>query len=76
VTKVNINGANHQVEIDHDSTDLSYVVEKAQNLWDATKPADKSGPAFGYSAQINVSTNNGGYGPASFRHGDQPVVDR
>lgn len=34
--RININGAGHQVEIDVDSPDLSYVIEKAQKLWDET----------------------------------------
>jgi hypothetical protein len=73
VTKININGANHQVEIDHDSADLSYVVEKAQKLWNDTKPTDaKPGPAIGYSMQMSAQQS----GPQSFRHKDQPVVDR
>jgi hypothetical protein len=77
MTKVNINGANHQVEVDHDSGDLGYVIEKAQKLWEATKPGDRSlGPAFGYSTQTRVTTNHSTYGPASFDHGDRPVVDR
>lgn len=73
MTKVNINGVGHQVEIDHDGNDLSYIVEKAQKLWDETKPTDtKAGPAFGYSAQTTYPQS----GPASFRHKEQPVVDR
>jgi len=75
MTKVNINGANHQVEVDHDCTDLGYVIEKAQKLWDATKPADKSAPAFGYSTQVKLPSNGSAYGPASLGHGDRPVVD-
>lgn len=43
--KVNINGAGHQVEIDVDHTDLNYVIEKAQKLWDETRP-DRAGPAY------------------------------
>jgi len=73
VAKVNINGANHQVEIEHDSADLSYIVEKAQKLWDETKPTDgKPGLAYGYAIQ----KANEQAGPASFRHKEQPVVDR
>lgn len=76
MTKVNINGANHQVEIEHQGGDLAYVVEKAQKLWDDTKPEDKgTGPAFGYSAQVKLTTNGSQYGPGSFRHGDRPVVE-
>lgn len=73
MTKVNINGTNHQVEIDHDGNDLSYVVDKAKALWEQTKPADAGkGPAFGYSTQ--VAHQQAGY--ASFNHNEQPVVDR
>lgn len=72
MTKVNINGANHQVEIDHDGNDLSYVVEKAQRLWNDTKPADRPGPAYGYSTQ----TTHQQAGFASFNHNEQPVVAR
>jgi hypothetical protein len=53
VTRVNINGAGHQVEVDHDGSDLSYVIDKAQKLWNETKPADRSAAAIGFSAQIN-----------------------
>ena len=76
MTKVNINGANHQVEIDHDSADLGYVIEKAQKLWDATKPADKFGAAFGYSTQVHLARNGGSSGPAGFDYKEQPAVDR
>jgi hypothetical protein len=75
MTKVNINGATHQVEIEHAGADLGYVIDKAQKLWDETKPADKSAPAFGYSTQVKVATNHSSYGPASLGHGDRPVVD-
>jgi hypothetical protein len=49
VTKVTINSGGHYVEVDHDSTDLSYVVEKAQKLWDETKPSERSA-GFGLNA--------------------------
>jgi hypothetical protein len=48
------------------------VVEKAQKLWDATKPDSKTHPAYGYSAQ----TAHEPTGFASFNHKDQPAVDR
>jgi hypothetical protein len=47
MTKININGEGHQVEIDHDGADLSYIVEKAQKLWDETRPRRRIGPGFG-----------------------------
>jgi hypothetical protein len=76
VIRVNINGEGHQVEVQHDGGDLTYVIEKAQKLWDETKaPEPSPGPAFGYTSQPNVYTNRSTYGPASFRHNDQPVVE-
>lgn len=72
MTRVNINGVNHQVEIHHDGADLTYVVEKAQKLWDETRPAENTSPAFGYSTQVAPRQT----GPASLRHNEQPVVDR
>lgn len=76
VTKVNINGANHQIEIDHDGNDLSYVVEKAKKLWDETKPDSKTHAAFGYSTQLQLPRNGATYGRAGFDYNEQPVVDR
>jgi hypothetical protein len=77
MTRVNINGSNHQVEVHHDGGDLGYVIEKAQKLWDETKPAPAPpGPAFGYSSQVRLPTNYSQYGRADFGAGDQPMVDR
>ena len=76
MTRVNINGANHQVEVQHDSADLADVIEKAQKLWDDTSAgARDAGPAFGYSTQASLDTNRSVYGQASFKHGDRPVVE-
>lgn len=75
MARVHINGGNHQVEIQHDGSDLAYVVEKAQKLWDETKPADSSGPAFGFQAQVKLKTNHSEYGRASMKHGERPVVE-
>ena len=36
VTRVNINGEGHQVEVQHEGADLIYVIEKAQKLWTET----------------------------------------
>jgi hypothetical protein len=52
VTKVNINGGGHQVEVEHDTTDLSYVVEKAQKLWNETRRPERS-------AGFGLNTANG-----------------
>jgi hypothetical protein len=52
VTKVNINGGGHQVEVDHDGNDLSYVLEKAQKLWNETRTAPR-GAGFGLAAPSN-----------------------
>lgn len=49
MTKVTINSGGHYVEIDHEGADLTYVVEKAQNLWSETKPPER-GAGFGLAA--------------------------
>lgn len=55
MTKVHINGGLHQVEVEHDSNDLSYVIEKAQKLWEETKPDIKvTGPTMGYTTSIRL----------------------
>lgn len=75
MTRVNITGSGHQVEIQHDGADLTYVVEKAQKLWSETVPTEPSpGPAYGFSAQVKLHAN-ADYSRASFRHGEQPVVE-
>lgn len=72
MTKVNINGAGHQVEIDHDGGDLSYVVEKAQKLWDETKPPNRMmGPAYGFSMEREQRREGFAW---NMGQGDQPVV--
>lgn len=71
MTKVNINGSNHQVEVDHDGGDLTYVVEKAQKLWNDTKPSDRPGPAYGFTAEREQRA--GGFA-WNMGEGDQPAV--
>jgi hypothetical protein len=71
VTRVNINSTGHQVEVDHDGADLSYVVEKAQKLWRETRPDEKGpGPAYGFSAEREHRRN----GYAYMGEGEQPAV--
>lgn len=54
MTQVSIAGSNHTVTVDHEGADLVYVVEKAQKLWDETKPAEHGpGPAIGFSSEIH-----------------------
>ncbi len=36
MSRVSINGDGHQIEVQHDGTDLVYVIEKAQKLWAET----------------------------------------
>jgi hypothetical protein len=52
VTKVSINGGGHYVEVDHEGADLSYVVEKAQKLWNETRQPERS-------AGFSLSAANG-----------------
>lgn len=52
MTRVNINGGNHQVEVQHDGADLAYVIDKAQKLYEDTKPPERGlGPAYGFSME-------------------------
>lgn len=55
MTQVHISRHDHTVTVQHDGADLSYVVEKAQKLFDETKPADRTGPAFGFQAERRSS---------------------
>lgn len=71
--KVNINGAGHQVEIEVDHTDLGYVIEKAQKLYDETKP-DRAGPGYaGFQMERDHRPGHGPYG-ADFRFAERPDV--
>lgn len=77
MTRVNINGEGHQVEVNHDGADLAYVIEKAQKLWNETKPApEPPGPAYGFSAQVKLPSNRSEYRWADMTEGQRPVVDR
>lgn len=52
VSQVHISSQTHTVTVNHDGGDLSYVVEKAQKLWDDTKPPEAgTGPAYGFSME-------------------------
>lgn len=39
MSKVVIHSGNHSIEVENDSADLSYVVEKAQKLFNETRPS-------------------------------------
>ena len=55
MAQVHIDGGIHKVEIEHDSADLSYVIEKAKQLWDDTKPPVRpNGLAMGYTTPANT----------------------
>lgn len=52
MTKVDINGTNHQVTIEVDHADLGYVIDKARKLYEETKPPERGlGPAYGFSME-------------------------
>lgn len=69
--RVNINGAGHQVEVDVDHSDLSYVIEKAQRLWDETKP-ERASPGY---AGFQMDREHRYDGPANLFHGETPIVN-
>lgn len=71
MTRVHISRQDHTVTVDHDGGDLAYVIEKAQKLWDETKPAERPGSAFGFQAERKY----GGGGFAwDMGRGPQPEV--
>ncbi len=52
MSQVHISNQEHTVTITHDGADLAYVIEKAQKLYDDTKPpVPPRGPAVGFSAE-------------------------
>lgn len=52
MSQVHISSQTHTVTVNHDGGDLSYIVEKAQKLWDDTKPPETTpGPAYGFTSQ-------------------------
>lgn len=71
MTRVHISRHDHTVTVDHDGGDLTYVVEKAQKLWDDTKPAHQAGPAFGFQAER--ANGRGGFA-WEMGKGEQPGV--
>jgi hypothetical protein len=53
MTQVHISNPTHTVTINHDGTDLAYVVDKAQKLWDDTTGIEPpAGPGIGFTSQI------------------------
>lgn len=67
--RVSINGAGHQVDVQHDGGDLSYVVEKAQKLWEDTRQPEEGGASFGFAAERQTQSSGRWLG-----RGDQPAV--
>lgn len=41
MSQVHIGGPEHTVTVDHNGGDLAYVIEKAQKLWDDTRPPQR-----------------------------------
>lgn len=72
MSQVHISRGDHTVTVSHDGADLTYVVEKAQKLWDETKPPLQSGPAFGFQAERAHRGDGFAWGMG---HGEQPAVD-
>lgn len=73
MTQVSISTGQHQVTVNHDGGDLAYVIEKAQKLFDDTRPANPpAGPATGF-AVVERRSDAAGF---AWRMGDgqQPPV--
>lgn len=59
MSQVHISSQTHTVTVNHDGGDLAYIVEKAQKLWDETRPPEtKTGPGYGFSSQIDPQWNH------------------
>jgi hypothetical protein len=61
MSKIQISGLEHTVEITHDGGDLVYLIERAQKLWADTKPELSTrppGPALGFSASLDKQWNH------------------
>lgn len=71
MTQVHISRQDHTVTINHDGADLTYIIEKAQKLWDETKPPERTGPAFGFQAE---RTHGQGGFAWDMGKGEQPDV--
>jgi len=72
MSRVHINRGDHAITVDHDGGDLAYVIEKAQKLWDDTRPAEQPpGPAFGFQAERNYSRPGFAW---DMGRGEQPEV--
>ena len=56
LSRVEINAGGRHIIVDHDGTDLAYVVEKAEKLWEAAD--SRAVPPVGFHADAN------GNGPA------------
>jgi hypothetical protein len=69
-THVSISGRGHQIDVQHDGGDLTYVIEKAQKLWDDTvQPEETGGASYGFQGERQHNSNGWRLG-----QGDQPAV--
>lgn len=73
MSQIHIAGAAHTVIVTHDGTDLAYLIEKAQKLYEETRPADQpAGPATGFQ-QVERQHQSSGFA-WRMGEGQQPVV--
>lgn len=74
MTRVNINGHDHQVEIQHDDASLAEIVDAARTLWQQTRgPDEPDRPGAGASLHQQQAPRPTGF---AWRMGDgqQPHV--
>ena len=72
MSQVHISSNTHTVTVNHDGGDLSYVIDKAQKLWDDTKPPEtKPGPAIGFQAEREYRRDGYAW---NMGEGGQPAV--
>ena len=62
MSRVQISGQGHEVTVDHEGADLTYVVEKAQKLWQDTRGPDKPYSAYGFSNEREARSDRFNWG--------------
>lgn len=74
MSQVHISSPTHTVTVNHDSADLSYLIDKAQKLWEDTKPPDGGAPGPAYGFSMEREQRRDGYVRHMGDEGGQPTV--
>lgn len=61
MSQVHISNQAHTVTVNHDGADLAYVIEKAQKLYEDTRPSEPTpGSAVGFGSERRWSAHQAG----------------